>query len=146
MSLLPFPPKINFAIITATIAVGLDITFHSLFTEPMESFDYFSVKWLLGFFVTTIFLNWSLNIGRLLKNIPAVLIAAGSFSFLMSLYYRWWEFVSGIPYGIRPPDIVFIDRSDVLLFAGSWFLGHSLFYLTGIFVARRFSGIESELI
>ena len=141
MRILPFAPKINFAIIAATVAVGLDVIFHLFFTEPMESFDYFAVKWLLAFFVTTIFLNWS-ETKLLIKNPWAILIAAASFSFLMSLYYRWWEFMSGVPYGIRPPDIIFIERMDVWLFAASWFMGHTLFYVAGIFLAAKLESKE----
>ena len=136
MQILPFAQKINFAIITATVAIALDVTFHIFLTEPMESFDYFAVKWLLAFFVTTIFLNWS-EVKSLVRNPYAILLAAGSFSFLMSLYYRWWEFVSGVPYGIRPPDIIFIDRMNIWLFAASWFIGHSLFYIIGVLVSRK---------
>lgn len=138
----PFPYKINFAFVVAAIAVGLDVLFHITLTKPMESFDYFAVKALIGFFVTTIFLNWpALSNGRMIdfygKNMAWTLIPAIVFTFLMSLYYRWWEYLSGVPYGVRPPDIVFVDRNNTFLFALSWFIAHSIFYLVGSFVAKK---------
>ncbi len=142
----PFPYQINFAFVTALIAVGLDVLFHATLTYPMESFDYFAVKFLIGFFVTTVFLNWPpVHGGRKIdffSNISLNLIPAALFTFLMSLYYRWWEYLSGVPYGVRPPDIIFIDRNNTFLFAASWFIGHSLFYLIGSYVARK--GIKKE--
>ena len=138
----PFPYKINVAAVVALVAVGLDVLFHITLTNPMESFDYFAVKILIGFFVTTIFLNWpaSKKTGKTIdffgSNFAWALIPAILFTFLMSLYYRWWEYLSGVPYGIRPPDIVFIDRNNTFLFALSWFIGHSLFYLVGVLVAK----------
>ena len=140
----PFPYKINVAVTVALIAVGLDVLFHATLTTPMESFDYFAVKVLIGFFVATIFLNWptSRTTGKEInffgKNLWWTLIPAILFTFLMSLYYRWWEYLSGVPYGIRPPDIVFIDRNNTFLFALSWFIAHSVFFLMGAVTARLF--------
>ena len=142
MKILPFAPKINFAIIAATVAVGLDVTFHIFFTEPMESFDYFAVKWLVGFFVTTLLLNWS-ETKPVFRNPWAILIGAATFSFIMSLYYRWWEFMSGIPYGIRPPDVLFIDRSAIFFFALTWFISHSTFFIVGAYVGLKLEPMES---
>ncbi len=140
----PFPYKINFAVVVSLVAVGLDVLFHATLTTPMESFDYFAVKVLIGFFVTTIFLNWPASkvTGKQVDfyggNFAWALIPAALFTFLMSLYYRWWEYLSGVPYGIRPPDILFIDRSNTFLFASSWFLAHSVFYLVGVGIAKLF--------
>ena len=136
----PFPYQINFAFVVAIIAVGLDVLFHATLTYPMESFDYFAVKALIGFFVTTIFLNWpSFANGRKIDFFSGFwnLIPAILFTFFMSLYYRWWEYLSGVPYGIRPPDIIFINRNNTFLFALSWFIGHSVFYLIGSYIAKK---------
>ncbi|MEK7567410.1 MAG: hypothetical protein AAB513_00630 [Patescibacteria group bacterium] len=135
-----FPYKINFALVVSLVAVGLDILFHITLTNPMESFDYFAVKCLIAFFVTTIFMNWPvLESGKIINFFSGfwVLIPASIFTFLMSLYYRWWELLSGVPYGVRPPDITFIDRDNTFLFALSWFIGHSIFYLVGVWIAKR---------
>lgn len=137
----PFPYQINFAFVTAFVAVGLDVLFHATLTTPMESFDYFAVKFLIGFSVTTVFLNWpSMENGKKLdfyNNFKLNLIPAAIFTFLMSLYYRWWEYLSGVPYGIRPPDIIFIDRHNTFLFASAWFIVHTIFYLIGSYVAKK---------
>lgn len=140
----PFPYKINFAFLVAIVAVFCDVVFHIFLTEPMESFDYFAVKVLIGYFVTSVFLDWPrMASGRILPFFSSfwwTLIPAGIFTFLMSLYYRWWEYLSGVPYSVRPPDIAFINREDTFLFAFTWFIGHSLFYLIGWFVATRVLG------
>ena len=140
----PFPYAINYAFVVAFVAVGCDVIFHITLTEPMESFDYFAVKFLIGFSVTTLFLNWPrMQSGRQLPFYTGMswsLVPAALFTLLMSLYYRWWEYLSGVPYSIRPPDILFIDRSNTFLFAFSWFIGHSIFYLIGVLVANALLG------
>ena len=137
----PFPYKINFAFVTAFVAVGLDVLFHITLTTPMESFDYFAVKFLIGFSVTTVFLNWPpMDNSKKIdfyNNFGLNLIPAALFTFFMSLYYRWWEYLSGVSYGVRPPDILFIDRNNTFLFASSWFIAHTIFYLIGSFVAKN---------
>lgn len=130
--------NVKAALVIATITVALDWTFHWTLTSPMETFDYFTVKWLLAFFMATIFLNWPPKEARSLGNAPQAVVFAGVFSFLMSLYYRWWEYFSRVPFSVRAPDIVFVNRESVVLFAGTWFVAHSLFFLIGIFVARKF--------
>ena len=37
---------------------------------------------------------------------------------------------------INNPDVLFIDRDDVFFFALTWFLGHSIFYIIGVLIAR----------
>jgi len=140
----PFPYRINYAFLIAAIAVGLDIFFHATLTTPMESFDYFAVKFLIGFSVTILFLDWPSRSDGLpsafFRGFRQTLVPAVVFTFLMSLYYRWWEFLSGVPYGLRPPDIIFIDRSNPYIFALGWFLAHSVFYLIGWWLASRWLG------
>jgi|GEM_PF-1710180 len=140
----PFPHRINFAFLVALIAVGLDVLFHITLTEPMESFDYFAVKFLIGFTVTTIFLDWPpMASGRVIafyESFWPMLVPAAFFTFFMSLYYRWWEYLSGVPYGVRPPDITFVDRDNTFLFALAWFIAHSIFYLVGVYVTKRLIG------
>lgn len=137
----PFPYQINFAFVVALVAVGLDVIFHITLTEPMESFDYFAVKFLIGFSVTTVFLNWPpMASGKKMdfyNRFTLNLIPALLFTFFMSLYYRWWEYLSGVPYGVRPPDIIFIDRNNTFLFALAWFIGHTIFYLVGSYMAKK---------
>jgi len=132
-----FPYNLSFALIVGSVAVILDVVFHVLFTDPMETFDYFAVKALLGFFVATFLISWPTEERRTCFKIFPMMTAAGVFSFLMSLYYRWWELLMNVPYGRRAPDLIFMDRSNTLLFGASWFLGHALFFLIGIWFARK---------
>lgn len=132
------PPKVTSAVIVATVTVLLDWIFHRTLTSPMETFDYFTVKWLLAFFVATVFLSWAAGEqGRTGKRLRLISFAA-VFSFLMSLYYRWWEYFSGAPYSARAPDILFLERANVVMFAGTWFLAHALFFLAGVWLAKLF--------
>ena len=132
------PSKVRVSVIVATVTVALDWIFHKTLTNPMETFDYFTVKWLLAFFVATVFVNWyNDKTQSLMSKTRVLLIFAGVFSFLMSLYYRWWEYFSNLPFSSRAPDIIFLDRSNVILFAGTWFIGHALFFIVGVLVARK---------
>ena len=126
------------ASIAGFVAVTLDYTWHIFATTPMETFDYFVVKVFLGFIVATLFLNWRVaaeDVSNIYNNI-GVLWASAGFSFLMSLYYRWWEFFSNVPFSIRAPDILFLSRENVVLFAGVWFAAHGSFFLVGLLLAR----------
>lgn len=126
------------AMIAGLVAVSLDYTWHTIATEPMESFDYFVVKGFLGFLVATLFLNWRVvaeDVSNIYSN-AKVLWAAAGFSFLMSLYYRWWEYFTNVPFSVRAPDIIFLVRENVILFAGVWFLAHGSFFLIGLLLAR----------
>lgn len=132
------PSKVRVSLIVATMTVALDWIFHKTLTNPMETFDYFTVKWLLAFFVATVFVNWHNNKTPLpMTSTRILLIFAAVFSFLMSLYYRWWEYFSNVPLSSRAPDIIFLDRSNVILFAGTWFIAHALFFVIGVVVAKK---------
>lgn len=132
-----FTQKIEFCLIVASVTLGIDLFWHKFITQPMESFDYFTVKWLLAFFVATIFINRpGVTIGantNYLRNVAF----AGMFSFLMSFYYRWWEFFMGTPFGFRAPEINFIDHNNIVLFAIVWFLAHAAFFFAGLWVANK---------
>ncbi len=134
-----FPTKVRMASIIGLVAVGLDLLFHITLTEPMETFDYFIVKALLGTLIATLFLNWRVSAEDTsnINNRGLSLWASAGFSFLMSLYYRWWEYFSGVEFSVRAPNIIFVDRANVILFAGTWFLGHALFFFIGILIARK---------
>ncbi|MEK7153131.1 MAG: hypothetical protein AAB834_04230, partial [Patescibacteria group bacterium] len=130
-------PRIKASILIATVTVLLDWIFHKTLTNPMETFDYFTVKWLLAFFVATIFTNLSSIVAYGLR-FKVLLPTAAIFSILMSMYYRWWEYFSNVPFSVRAPNIVFLERTNVVLFAGTWFIGHALFFIVGALLARRF--------
>lgn len=134
-----FSTKVRMALIIAVVTVALDLLFHITFTKPMETFDYFMVKFLLAFLMATLFLNWRVGVGDAsnIRNKGLILWFSAGFSFLMSLYYRWWEYFSNVQFSVRAPDISFLNRSDVVFFAGTWFLAHALFFFIGIIIARR---------
>lgn len=124
--------------VVATTTLAIDLFWHRFATHPMESFDYFTIKWLLAFFVATVFINRSsVEIGgkaNYLRNAAF----AGMFSFLMSFYYRWWELFMGHPFGSRAPEINFIAPSNMIAFVIVWFLAHASFFFAGLWVANRF--------
>lgn len=125
------PSKIKAALIIAITTFILDFLFHKTLTEPMESFDYFTIKLLLAFFIATFFVNWPR------QNWKWMIVFASITSFLMSLYYRWWEFSVGVSYGERAPDIIFLDRTQAVLFGGTWFLSHAIFFVIGILISKK---------
>lgn len=129
--------QIKISIIVAFTTVLLDFTFHYFLTNPMESFDYFTVKFLLAFFIATIWINLPRSLG--FPKIWTTIVTAAIFSFTMSLYYRWWEFFSSASYGARAPDIIFLNRENVIFFAGAWFFAHALFFIAGASIAKRLS-------
>lgn len=126
------------SLIVGLVTVSVDFLFHYFFTNPMESFTYFVIKFLLAFFVATGMFNWvyyQLNLG---KRKIIVLISALIFSTLMSIYYRAWELIEAqAPFGARAPDIVGILRSDLLAFSGTWWLAHALFFAVGVLLVER---------
>lgn len=132
-----FTKKIQFCLIVASVTLGIDLLWHAFATHPMESFDYFTVKWLLAFFVATLFINRPDMLLGGKANYMRNAAFAGAFSFLMSLYYRWWEFAMGTPFGSRAPEINFIAPGDIPLFATVWFLAHASFFFVGLWVANK---------
>lgn len=123
--------------VVATVTLGIDLLWHRFATHPMESFDYFTVKWLLAFFVATVFINRPDAIIGARVNYLHNALFAGAFSFLMSFYYRWWEFAMGVPFGSRAPEINFIAPNNIALFAIVWFFAHASFFFAGLWVAGR---------
>ena len=59
-------------------------------------------------------------------------------STLMSIYYRAWELGEAyVPFGARAPDIIGIHRENLLLFSGTWWLGHALFFVLGALISIK---------
>lgn len=134
-----FTQPIKFCLVVATVTLGLDLLWHTYATHPMESFDYFTVKWLLAFFVATLFVNQpNMAIGAKMNYLRSAAFA-GAFSFLMSFYYRWWEFAMGAPFGSRAPEINFIAPNDMVMFVIVWFLAHASFFFAGLWVANKWA-------
>ena len=51
----------------------------------------------------------------------------------MSVYYRSWELgEAGVPFGSRAPNIIGIARTNLILFSGTWWIGHALFFTAEI--------------
>jgi hypothetical protein len=132
-----FTQNIKFCLVVASVTLGIDLFWHKFATHPMESFDYFTVKWLLAFFVATIFINRSTVVIGARANYLHNAAFAGAFSFLMSFYYRWWEFAMGTPFGSRAPEIDFINHTNLVLFVIVWFLAHASFFFAGLWVANK---------
>ena len=126
------------ALIVAIVTIGIDFTFHLLLTHPMETVTYFTVKFLLAFLIATGLFSWkNFQIKKSNRKyyIPA---AALIFSTLMATYYRAYElFQAYIPLGSEAPNIYGIDRSNLLLFSGTWWLGHALFFVIGTIIAIK---------
>ncbi|MBI4232638.1 hypothetical protein HY605_05375 [Candidatus Peregrinibacteria bacterium] len=107
----------------------------------METLTYFVIKFLLAFFVATGLFELNYFAKKNYKSIKTVVIAALIFSTLMSTYYRAWELIEAYaPFGSRAPDIYGIDRTNLLLFSGSWWIGHASFFVIGFFLAKKLTG------
>jgi hypothetical protein len=134
-------PKIIFkkSLITAAGTIILDFLFHFFLTRPMETLTYFLVKFLLAFLVASFLLSRDRFVIKEVKSkILFVLTAGLVFSALMSIYYRAWElFEAYAPFGSRAPDIIGINRGNLILFSGTWWLAHALFFAAGAFIAIK---------
>jgi len=127
------------ALIVALITDATDFTFHYFLTHPMESLTYFVIKFLLAFFVATFLFTFSSYIkSKGGKKFFISAIFGLIFSTLMSTYYRAWELgEAGVPFGSRAPNIYGIPRDNLLLFSGTWWFGHALFFVMGVLVASK---------
>jgi hypothetical protein len=126
------------ALIVAFITVAIDFIFHLLLTHPMETVTYFVIKFLLAFLIATALFSWkkfNQNKDHRLYYLP---ITALIFSTLMASYYRLFELGQAfIPLGSEAPNIYGIDRSNQILFSGTWWLSHALFFLIGAIIAIK---------
>ena len=123
-------------LIAAAITVFLDFLFHFFLTHPMETLTYFTIKFLLAFFVAALLFSLKSHKKLALKFAFGLI-----FSTLMSTYYRAWElFEAYAPFGFRAPDIIGISRDNLLLFSGTWWIGHALFFTAGVFIAEKIKG------
>jgi len=126
------------ALIVAAVTVGIDFTFHLLMTHPMETVTYFTVKFLLAFLIATALFSWKGFQTKEANRKFYIPVTALIFSTLMASYYRAYElFQVYIPLGSEAPDIFGIDRHNLILFSGTWWLGHALFFVIGVIVAIK---------
>ena len=126
------------ALVVAVITDLIDFLFHLFLTNPMESLTYFVIKFLLAFFVAAGMFSSVIFVKKLKKRKLIVVITGLIFSTLMSIYYRAWELGEAhVPFGSRAPDILGISRESLILFSGTWWLGHALFFTIGVLVALK---------
>ena len=119
--------KINkVALLVSIIYVLIDILFHYYYTTPFETSIYFILKVIIAYFVTL----WVLK-----SNKP--FIGGMIVSFIISLYYRLFELIQKLNFGVRAPDINFIDRSNIFLFALIWFMFHALAYYSAYVLIKK---------
>lgn len=124
-------------LIVAAFTVLFDFLFHFFLTNPMESMTYFVVKFLLSFFVAAALFSSAIYIKKIAIRIYAIIITSLIFSTLMSTYYRAWELEEAyVSFGSRAPNIIGIPRNNIILFSGTWWLGHALFFASGVFIAN----------
>ncbi|MBS3159736.1 hypothetical protein J4436_03025 [Candidatus Woesearchaeota archaeon] len=123
------------AFIVGAFTIFFDFIFHKFLTHPMESLTYFMIKFLLAFFVAIGI--YTLNNYRIKKRF-IIPISGLIFSTLMSIYYRMWELgEAGVPFGSRAPDIIGISRDNLILFSGTWWFGHAIFFIISILIADK---------
>lgn len=134
-----FTSETKKVLVVAIVAAAIDFAFHYFLTYPMETLTYFVVKFLLAFFIATFLFGFSFYVkSKGWKNIGIACVSALIFSTLMSLYYRAWELGEAqVPFGSRAPQIYGIARDNLVLFSGTWWLGHALFFVVGVFVANK---------
>ncbi|MBI4993105.1 MAG: hypothetical protein HZC26_03145 [Candidatus Magasanikbacteria bacterium] len=127
------------ALTVAIVTDAVDFLFHFFLTRPMESLTYFVIKFLLSFFVAAALFSLKSWQAQSSKKLSIVVLFGLIFSTLMSTYYRAWELGEArVPFGSRAPDIIGIARDNLFLFSGAWWLGHAMFFIIGVLVARRF--------
>lgn len=133
------------AFFVASVTVAVDFFFHYFLTHPMESLTYFVIKFLLAFFVAIALFESKIYRTNLSRKNVVVFVAGLVFSTLMSTYYRAWELGEAhVPFGARAPDIIGITRTNLLLFSGTWWLGHALFFAIGVWVANRLITVSKK--
>lgn len=126
--------------VVASVTVFIDFLLHYFLTHPMESLTYFVIKFLLAFFVASALLGSSVYENKIERRWLVIFIAGLIFSALMSIYYRSWELgEAGVPFGSRAPDIIGIARTNLILFSGTWWLSHALFFTAGVWLANLIS-------
>ena len=126
--------------IVASTTILIDFLFHYFLTHPMESLTYFVIKFLLAFFMASAMLGSNIYKNKIDQRWIVIFIAGLIFSALMSVYYRSWELgEAGVPLGSRAPDIIGIVRTNLILFSGTWWLGHALFFIIGVWLANLIS-------
>ncbi len=127
------------AFVVAVVTNAVDFAFHYFLTHPMESLTYFVIKFLLAFFVATFLFTFSSyvkSVGG--KKVGIICLFGLIFSTLMSTYYRAWELGEAhVPFGSRAPEIYGIPRDNLILFSGTWWFGHALFFIIGVLVANK---------
>ncbi|MFA5821055.1 MAG: hypothetical protein WC873_03065 [Candidatus Gracilibacteria bacterium] len=125
------------ALLVAIITVLIDFVFHYFLTNPMETLTYFVIKFLLAFTVATALFSYK-PLAKSKHPYLIIFITGLIFSALMSTYYRAWELGEAYaPFGSRAPDIFGITRDNLLLFSGTWWLGHGLFFTIGGILAKK---------
>lgn len=123
--------------VVACVTVFLDFLFHYFLTHPMEVFSYFVIKFFLAFFVANWLFSSKFYKEKVSKRKFTIPFVGLLFSLLMSIYYRFWELGEAhVPFGARAEDILGIDRYNLILFSGAWWLGHSLFFVAGVLIAN----------
>jgi hypothetical protein len=111
----------------ASIVLGallIDGAFHALLSTPFENADYWLLKAALGIPISLVLFSvWKA------QPVRSILIASLVFAGGISIRYRLFEIMFGLPLGARVPDIVF--RGSVLsygehpvLSALAWFAVH----------------------
>ena len=126
------------AIITAIFTFVFDFLFHLFLTRPIETLTYFVIKSLIAFFVATALFSSDLFMKNIKQRKSIVLLFGLISSTLMSVYYRAWELGEAyVPFGARAPDILGIDRHNLLLFSGTWWVGHALFFGLGALISIK---------
>jgi hypothetical protein len=82
---------------------AIDATVHATLTTPFEATDY----WVFKLLFVSIAGYWLLRVSSNPVSASNIAIAAVIFAGLLSVYYRSFELLTGIPFGRRVPDFVF---------------------------------------
>ncbi|KKR48424.1 MAG: hypothetical protein UT86_C0005G0008 [Candidatus Magasanikbacteria bacterium GW2011_GWC2_40_17] len=128
------------SLVVASTTIMIDFLFHYFLTHPMESLTYFVIKFLLAFFVASAILGSNIYKNKIDRRWLIIFITGLFFSALMSIYYRSWELgEAGVPFGSRAPNIIGIARTNLILFSGTWWLGHTLFFIIGVWLSNLIS-------
>lgn len=128
--------EIKQSLIIAGITIFGDYLMHYYFTSPQETFFYFTIKFVIAYYISYFLLKRFEN--RKYLGIKTPILASVIFALIFSLYYRLYEYFYKLPFAARVPDIFGIAYyTNPLLSILIWGLVHSSIFYLGYLLSKK---------